>query len=111
MITATFKLVLSPKRRAEALRTLRSVQGPCSAQPGCIDCHILRDTQDDEVLLYIEEWGSREQLKNHLRSERYRKLLEVVEWSKEPPDIRFDTVSRREGIELVAAARTAAVNT
>jgi len=108
MITASFRVVLPPKRREEVLRTLRSVHGPSSAQRGCIGCHILRDAQDENVLFYIEEWGSREQLQRHMGTDRYRRLLEVVELSSEPPEIRFDTISRREGIELVAAVRTAA---
>ena len=108
MITASLKLVLPPKRRAEALRTLRSVQGPSRDRPGCVDCRILRDTQDENVLFYVEEWGSREQLERHIRTDHYRRLLEVAELSKEPPEIRFDTVSRREGIELIAAVRTGA---
>jgi len=105
MITASFRVKLAPRRRADVFQTLRSVQGPSSARPGCVACHVLRDAQDENVLLYVEEWGSREQLERHIRSDQYRRLLEVMELSSEPPEIRFDTICRREGIELVAAVR------
>ncbi len=108
MITARFRLVVPPRRKAQVLQTLRSVRGPSSAQPGCVSCHILRDAEDENVVFYVEEWGSREQLERHIGGDHYLRLLEVAELSKEPPEIRFDTISRREGIELIASVRTAA---
>jgi quinol monooxygenase YgiN len=38
-----------------------------------------------------ELWMSDEDVQRHLRSERYRKVLLVVEMAAEPPEIRFDT--------------------
>jgi len=105
MITATLKVTVSPQHRSAALRTLRSVQGPTRAKPGCVGCHILYDDQEPTVLIYTEGWGSREQLERHLRSTQYRRLLAVAEMSEEPPEIQYDTVSRREGIELLEAER------
>ena len=108
MITASLRMVVPGRRKDEVIRAMRSLKGPTSAQPGCVDCRILEDADDAGVVLYVEEWGSREQLERHIRSDHYRRLLVIMEMSNERPDIRFDTVSRRQGLELVEAIRAPA---
>ena len=108
MITASLRLVVPGRRKAEAVRAMRSLKGPTSAQPGCVDCRILEDADDASVLLYVEEWGSWEQLERHIRSDQYRRLLSIMEMANERPEIRFDTVSQRQGFELVERLRSPA---
>ncbi len=106
MIAASLRLVVPEQRRTEVLKTLRSLLGPTAAQPGCARCEVYRDAFDDSVYLYIEEWGSREQLERHIRSDHYRRLLAVMEVAAEQPQVRYDTVSERQGFELVKAIRS-----
>jgi quinol monooxygenase YgiN len=80
--------------------------GPTEVEPGCLSCRFYQDIQDENVLNYVEEWRSKEDLFRHLRSEQYRKLLAVVDTSQEEPEIRFDTISQTEGIEAIRSART-----
>ena len=107
MITASLRLVVPQKRQAEVLKTLRSLVGPTSARSGCVRCEIYRDVLDDSVYLYLEEWGSREQLERHIWSDHYRRLLGVMEAATEQPEIEYSTVSERQGFELVEAIRSA----
>ena len=106
MIAVSLRLVVPRERRTEVLRTLRSLVGPTGAQAGCARCELYRDALEDGVYLYVEEWGSREQLERHIRSSRYRRLLAVMEAASEQPDVRYDTVSERQGFELVEAVRS-----
>ena len=55
MIAASLRLVVPEKRKAEVLKSLRSLLGPTSAQAGCAGCGIYRDALDDRV------WSKREQ--------------------------------------------------
>ena len=103
MISASLRLVVPHKRKTEVLKTLRSLVGPTSAQPGCVSCEIYRGALDDSVYLYVEEWRSREHLERHICSDHYRRLLAVMEVAAERPEIRYDTVSERQGFELVEA--------
>ena len=105
MIAASLRLVVPEKRKAEVLKSLRSLLGPTSAQAGCAGCGIYRDALDDGIYLYVEEWGSREQLERHIRSDLYLRLLAVMEIAVEQPEVRYDTVSERQGFELVEAIR------
>ncbi len=106
MITASLRLTVPQKRRVEVLKTLRSLVGPTSARPGCTSCEIYRNALDDSVFLYVEEWGSREQLERHIRSDHYRRLLGVMEAAADQPEIEYSTVSERQGFELVEAIRS-----
>ena len=106
MITASLRLVIPQERRGEVLRTLRSLRGPTIAKPGCARCEIYRDALDEGVFLYVEEWGSQEQLDRHVRSKHYRRLLAVMEVAAEKPDVSYDTVSERRSFELVEAVRS-----
>ena len=102
---ASLRLVVAGHRKAEVLQALRSLQGPTSVQAGCVDCRILEDVDDETLIFYVEEWGTREQLVRHIRSDHYTRLLAIIEMSSGPPDLRYDTISRRQGLELVEAVR------
>jgi len=66
---------------------------------------VYRDDADENALLLTQEWATQAALDRYIRSDLYRTVLAVIEMAHEPPDMRFDTVSRRAGIEIVEAAR------
>jgi YD repeat-containing protein len=68
-------------------------------------CALLLDTEDPRRLVLWQEWDSQDQLIRHLRSEDYRLVLAAIELSREAPQVHFDTVDARSGIEVVEAAR------
>ena len=105
MILSTLRMTIPPKKRGEALRILGSVAERCRVNSGCLGCHIYEDVQEDNVLMFQEIWRSEEDLAQHLRSEKYRSLLLVLEMALRQPEIRFDTISSSTGIETVERAR------
>jgi len=44
-------------------------------------------------------------LKQHLRSRQYRKILAALDMSDAQPEIRFDTVVETDGMKLIEQAR------
>ena len=105
VIRACIAMTLHPSRRDKALAALRAIVGPTRGEPGCAACHVYQDAEDDCRLCFIEEWSTTEALQRRLRSRAYLNLLEIVEMAASEPDIAFDQVSGRSGIELVRAAR------
>jgi quinol monooxygenase YgiN len=105
MIVGTLRILPPPNKRGEALEILRSVQGPVLAQPGCSACDIYDEQGSAEAVVFVERWETEEALEAHLCSDLYRRILAVVELSGSTPDIRFEHVSSREGIELIARLR------
>jgi quinol monooxygenase YgiN len=105
MIIGTLRIPLSPDRRAEVIQILQSIQGPVSAQPGCIDCHVYEEEDPEPAAVLVERWESEATLEEHIRSEAYRRILCAIERSGSPPQVCFDFVSATKGIELIEQLR------
>ena len=55
------------------------------------------------MLALIQEWASSADLERYLRSENFRKLVAAMELASERPEIWFDTIETREGLERLTA--------
>ena len=105
MISARLRIEVGVEKRAEVNRLLRSMIGPTSVEKGCITCRLYHETDYPNIVTWIEEWQAEEDLKRHLRSPRYRKILTALDMSDAQPEIRFDTVVETSGMQLIAEAR------
>lgn len=105
MILATVRMTIPPHKSGEVLKILGSLAEQCRDLPGCLGCHIYRDLQEKNVLLFEEVWRGQKDLDRHLRSGEYLNLLLVLEMSIKLPEIRFDTISNSTGLEAVEKAR------
>jgi quinol monooxygenase YgiN len=105
MVISTLRIVTAPQSRAEVVRTLVGQLGPTGVQLGCLKCNLYQDVENPEVITLVEQWESQGDLDLRLRSEDYRAVLGAIELSREQPEIHFDTVIRRAGLEVVASAR------
>ncbi len=101
MIQASFRIVAPPRKREEILEVLLCLKGPTEITRGCRSCRILQDADDANVLTYLVEWDTEEEVESHLRSERFRRLLPYIEMSVEPPQVDFSTIDRVRGIEFL----------
>jgi quinol monooxygenase YgiN len=101
MIVFTMRVAALPEKRRDMLQALRSLLGPMSVLPGCLRCRLYQDANDEGALTWVEEWESREQLDRHVRSAEYRTLLSVMDLSAVRPEVRFDTVVKTAGMELI----------
>lgn len=101
MFTLRFRVTFAPPAHAAAFRTLRSLLGPIRAQPGCRVTRLLREVDDDGSLTFIEEWRERADLKAHLHSAAFHKLVAVLEQGSEAPEVEIDDVRSRSGVELI----------
>ncbi len=94
------------EKRTEVMQTLLSMIEPTENERGCLSCRVFRDIEDENVFSLIEEWQTREDLDDHIRSDRFSVLLGTKSLLCEPQQIEIHTVSRSEGMETVNAART-----
>jgi len=106
MVLATIRMIIPPKKRDEALRILRSMAEQCKVHSGCLGCHIYKDEQEDNVLIFEEMWRNEENLEQHLRSEEYLDVLLVIEMALKHPEVSFNTVLTSTGIETIEKARS-----
>ena len=105
MIFATVRMAIPPRKSDEALKILKSIADQCRDESGCLSCHIYEDLQEENVLMLEDVWRSEKDLDLHLRSDEYRNLLLVMEMALKQPEIKFYTITRQSGIEIIEKAR------
>ena len=93
------------EKRTEVMQTLLSMIEPTENERGCLSCHVFRDIEDKNGFSLIEDWETREDLDDHIKSDRFSVLLGTKSLLCEPPQIEIHTVSHSEGMETVNAAR------
>ena len=106
IVRSTIRMLIPSEKQNEALEILGSMTEQIQFEPGCISCRLYRDVGEEHALMLEEIWKSEDDLQRHLRSEKYYKVLLVVEMAAEPPEIRFDTIAHSSGVETIEQART-----
>ena len=105
MILSTIRLFPSPEQRRQILAALRSVQGPTQAEPSCSASQVYEEDGPEQAILYVEEWKSESEFRDHVRSNLYRRILAAIDLSRSAPEVSFYHVSKVQGLELVQEIR------
>ena len=105
MIVCTLVLTLSETDRRRVITSLSPLIGSTRTQLGCQTCSLLFDAEEPRRLVLWEEWDTQDHLDRHLSSEDYRLVLAAIDLSQDEPQMRFDSVATRGGLEVVEAAR------
>ncbi len=105
IIVSTLRILPPPASRAEVVRALAAQLGPTRVQPGCLRCDLYQAIEDPDAIILVEEWESGTDLSARLRSDEYRSVLATMELSRKQPEIQFDTVIRRGGLDVITLAR------
>lgn len=86
-------------------RTLKSLMLPLQAASGFVSCRLYLEVDRPEVLCYVEEWQTPEDLNQQIRSNHYTRLLALMEAAVEPPDFRLHWVAEVKGLEYLEKLR------
>lgn len=105
MVRSTIRMLIPLEKQSEALEILGSTIEQTQFEPGCVNCRLYRGVEDARTIMLDELWMSDEDVQRHLRSQKYRKILLVVEMAAEPPEIRFDTITHSTGVETIEQVR------
>jgi quinol monooxygenase YgiN len=105
MQIATLRIKVPRGQRQNFLDAARRVVGPTAVQSGCISCRLYQDLNDPDAVILVEEWETREEFDNHLKSREYRIVLSLVDMSTEPPEFKICAISQTEGLEALEAVR------
>jgi quinol monooxygenase YgiN len=104
-VHATIRIVIPARKRKEVLVILGSIIEQTRLEEGCLSCRLYLDAQEERAVMLEETWESERHLERHLQSDRFRTVLLAVEMAVQPPEIRFDRVSRSTGIGTIIQAR------
>jgi quinol monooxygenase YgiN len=105
MVHAMLRMVLPSDKQGEVLQVLSPMVERVRLEAGCLACNVYQDVRDRRVIMFEEVWRCEDEMERHLRSEQYRNVLLVMEMALEPPEIRFNEVSRSTGVETIERAR------
>jgi hypothetical protein len=85
---------------------------PTRREHGCLSCQLQLSTEcsDPSQIRYIEDWSSEEDLRDQLQSDRFPRLLAVMDQAWGPPDLRFDLAGRVRGLDYVEEVRGSAAD-
>ena len=105
MIIVRIGLIPLPEKQKEVMQTLLSMIESTGKERGCLSHHVFRDIEDENVFSLIDEWETREDLDQHIRSAKFGVLLGVKSLLCEPPNIQIHTVSNSERMAAVNGGR------
>lgn len=105
MMLTSLKIYVPGKNRKDVLEALCRFKRMTEISMGCLGCQINQDVEHPNTITYSEEWQTRKDLERHIRSPGYRLVLEIMESSTQEPEIKFFTVSKIEGLEVVKTVR------
>ena len=103
-IVFSVRITVSHKNKKEALELIRYL-GSTFKRPGCISRRGYQDIDNPNVLSLVEEWDTQADLENHIRSTEFLRTLALIDLSNKPPQIRFNTISHKRGMDMIMAIR------
>ena len=95
-----------PDSGRQIQRAFRSLPSFVRLQAGCLACNVYQDLENQDTIVMEEKWQTAKDLHRYIRSEHYRKVLELMELSIIEPEISFCEVTTIEGLELIKSIRT-----
>jgi quinol monooxygenase YgiN len=104
-VHASFRLLIPPNKWQEALSIFGTVVELTKLEKGCINCRLYQDLHDEGALKLEQVWKDQIDLERHLRSDRFRTVLLVIDLATEYPEIRFDVIESTSGMETIQRVR------
>ena len=89
MIVTTIRVQTTPANRKELMQTFRSLSDPIRSENGCRSCRLYREVGNEEAVIVIQEWDSKNHWDDHLRSEEFAVMIGAM-----------SLLDRREAVEL-----------
>ena len=100
-------LLVSSGESWRLMDALRSLMAPTRQTHGCLRCLLSVSTESGQpaCVRYTEEWATDDDLRTHVRSDRFPRLLAVMERALEAPTLDFELVHGHRGLDYVEEVR------
>jgi quinol monooxygenase YgiN len=105
MVLSELSLSVMPEKRTEVSQTLASLAALIRREKGCRRCEFFLEGENQSGFEFIEEWQSRAEFEEHMRSHVFGILLGLAPLLRQPLSMRIYTVASAEGMEAVRRAR------
>ena len=91
MILVITRMKVLPEKRLELSQTIALLIVSVRTEKGCNRCDFCQSSEDENRLFLLEEWDTRENLMNHLKSKRFRVFRGAMNLLREPYEMMFHT--------------------
>ena len=107
VIRLTLSIIAARGESWRLIDGLRSLMVPTRRERGCVSCQLLlsSESSDPMRISYVEGWSSEEALREQVRSDRFSRLLELMESALEPPHLEFELGNGTRGLDYVKEVR------
>ena len=107
MIRLTLSITAASGESWRLIDALRSLMAPTRRERGCVSCQLAlsSESSDPMRISYSEVWSSEEDLREQVRSDRFSRLLELMESALEPPQLEFQLPGGARGLDYVEEVR------
>ena len=92
MILVIVRMEVLPEKRKELSQTIASLIGSVRTEKGCKRCDFCQSMEDENRLFLLEEWDTRENFKDHLKSRCFKVFRGAMNLLREPYEMMFHTV-------------------
>jgi quinol monooxygenase YgiN len=101
MILVITRMKVVSEKHLELSQTIASLSGLIRMEKGCRSCDFCLSSDDENRLFLLEEWDTKENLINHLKSDHFRVLQGAMNLLTEPYERIFHTVFHPTGMEEI----------
>lgn len=107
VIRLTLSITASLGDSPRLVAALCSLMEPTHADTGCISSELALSAASDDPphIRYVEDWSSEEELRTRVRSNRFLRLVAVMEEARSAPQLTFTLASGTRGLDYVAEVR------
>jgi quinol monooxygenase YgiN len=105
VVQVLVRLVASPARANDILSAFRTLMRAANHERGCSFAQVYQWPNDPQHIEYIEEWDDASELRRQFGTERFLRLLELLERSTDPPLLEFRFISETHGLDYIAGSQ------
>lgn len=105
MITVKFRLRIAPKNKNEVQNAVRNISHEVQKEEGCIYNNVFQNLDNEDELIMIESWKSRDYLNKHWKSTNISALLGIQNLLIQPMSVEINNVSGTKDMSDIEKAR------
>lgn len=79
MIIVTAKIIAQPGEKNNIILKARDLIKSTRLEPGCISYNLYASTEDEDVLIVLEQWENQDVLDSHMQTEHFKSFGAAVE--------------------------------
>lgn len=79
MIMVTAKITAKPGERNNIILKAKDLIESTRLESGCISYNLYTSTEDDDVLIMLEQWKNQDVLDSHMQTKHFKAFGEAVE--------------------------------